>query len=74
MVLIPTNVIVKCAFALHFRKHVSCSGEFMPEGLSGACGSRVGQTLYVFAGHCKEFGHSYNVSIKGCLKVQHFPP
>ncbi|CAB3979713.1 kelch domain-containing 2-like [Paramuricea clavata] len=40
-------------------KHVLCTcyGE-MPNGLSGACASRVGQTLYVFAGHCMEFGHS----------------
>ena len=52
---------------LYFRKQVLCSGD-LPEGLSGACASRIGKTLYVFAGHCKEFGHSYNVSFLGLSK------
>ncbi|XP_028390820.1 kelch domain-containing protein 2-like [Dendronephthya gigantea] len=38
-------------------KHVHCTGE-IPVNLSGACASRVGQTLFIFGGHCLDFGHS----------------
>ena len=49
-------------FYFCFRKKLSCIGE-IPEACSGACASVVGQTLYVFGGHCALLGHSNHVSV-----------
>ena len=43
-----------------FRRNVECSGD-IPLGRSGSCAACIGQTMYLFGGHCEFVGHCNEV-------------
>ena len=49
-----------------FRRQVHCNGE-IPQSLSAACVSCIGQTVYLFGGHCEAYGHCNDVSTYNSL-------